>query len=163
MLSLHNWFKEVNAFLATRNVQKTNLFADPVDYPGYENFDSPLLKAQPLVAVIIPTLNRYIYLKDVLLDLEKQDYKNVEIIVVDQSDNFDQAFYLQFSLSIKLIRQTEKKLWTARNNAVKYTKAELLLFFDDDSRVEPNWISEHIRCIDFFNADISAGVSIAVV
>lgn len=163
MLSLHNWFKEVNAFLATRKVQKTNLFADPVDYPDYENFDSPLLKEQPLVAVIIPTLNRYIYLKDVLLDLEKQDYKNVEIIVVDQSDNFDAAFYQQFALSIKLIRQTEKKLWTARNNAVKHTKAELLLFFDDDSRVETHWISEHIKCIDFFSADISAGVSLAVV
>lgn len=163
MLSLHNWFKEVTAFLSTRNVKKANLFANPIQYPAYENFNSALLKSQPLVAVIIPTLNRYTYLKDVLHDLEKQDYKNVEIIVVDQSDNFDADFYKPFSLSIKLIRQTEKKLWTARNNAAKYTKAELLLFFDDDSRVEPNWISEHIKCLDFFNADISAGVSLAVV
>jgi glycosyltransferase involved in cell wall biosynthesis len=30
---------------------------------------------QPLVSVIIPTLNRYVYLKDVMEDLEKQDYK----------------------------------------------------------------------------------------
>lgn len=163
LLSLHNWFKETNAFLATRKVKKVNLFAGPVEYPSYKNFDSALLKEQPLVAVIIPTLNRYIYLKDVLHDLEKQEYKNVEVIVVDQSDNFDAAFYQQFSIPIKLVRQTQKKLWTARNNAVKHTKAELLLFFDDDSRVEPNWISEHIKCIDFFNADISAGVSLAVI
>ncbi|CAN5732574.1 hypothetical protein BH10BAC2_BH10BAC2_16210 [soil metagenome] len=163
LLSFHNGFKETNAFFATSKVKRVNPFADPVEYALYKNFDSPLLKDKQLVAVIIPTLNRYTYLKDVLLDLEKQDYKNVEIIVVDQSDNFDAAFYQQFSLSIKLIRQTEKKLWTARNKAVKHTKAELLLFFDDDSRVEPDWISEHIKCIDFFNADISAGVSLAVV
>jgi glycosyltransferase involved in cell wall biosynthesis len=163
IFSFHNWFKETNAFFATKHIKKVNLFADPVHYPLYESFDSKLIKEQPLVAVIIPTLNRYPYLKDVLVDLEKQHYKNFEVIVVDQSDNFDEKFYQQFPLTLKLIRQQEKKLWTARNNAVKHTKAELLLFFDDDSRVEPDWITEHIRCIDFFNADISAGVSLAVI
>ncbi|QEC69096.1 glycosyltransferase family 2 protein [Panacibacter ginsenosidivorans] len=162
ILSFHNWFKESSAFFATKHIKKVNLFADPVNYPLYESFDSKLITEQPLIAVIIPTLNRYQYLKDVLHDLEKQHYKNFEVIVVDQSDNFDEKFYQQFSLRIQLIRQQEKKLWTARNNAIKHTKAALLLFFDDDSRVEPDWITEHVKCIDFFNAEISAGVSLAV-
>jgi GT2 family glycosyltransferase len=163
MLSLNNWIKETKAFLSTRNVHKQQLYASPVLYSEYENFDSALLKQEPLVAVIIPTLNRYKYLKDVLNDLEKQQYKNFEVIVVDQSDDFNENFYKQFQLRFKIIRQQEKKLWTARNNAIKSTTASLLLFFDDDSRVEPDWITEHIKCIDFFNADISAGVSLAVV
>ena len=37
------------------------------------------------------------------------------------------------------------------------------MLFDDDSRVESNWISNHLKCIDFFNADISSGVSLSVV
>lgn len=163
ILSFKNCIKETKALLATRRVKKASLYASPITYPHYESFNSALLQQEPLVAVIIPTLNRYKYLKDVLHDLEKQLYKKVEVIIVDQSDNFDEDFYKQFQLKLKIIRQQEKKLWTARNNAVKNTTAPLLLFFDDDSRVETNWITEHIKCIDFFNADISAGVSLAVV
>jgi len=37
------------------------------------------------------------------------------------------------------------------------------LFLDDDSSIEPNWVSEHIKCIDYFCADISSGVSFSVV
>lgn len=36
-------------------------------------------------------------------------------------------------------------------------------FFDDDSRVEPYWIFHHLKCLDFFKCDISAGVSFAAV
>ena len=34
-----------------------------------------------------------------------------------------------------------------------------LLLFDDDSRIESDWVTNHIKCLDFFNADISSGVS----
>src|SRR4029079_629545 len=101
-------------------------------------------------------------LQDALYDLEQQSYKNFELIVVDQSEKFDQSFYARFKLQLKVIQQKEKLLWTARNRAVKSTTAEYLLFFDDDSRVEPDWIEQHLKCIDFFDAQISAGVSFAV-
>jgi len=157
-----NPFQELKYFFKTKSVQRIEAFKDPVQYDDYNSFASPLLASNPMVAVIIPTLNRYIYLKDVLHDLEKQSWKNFEVIVVDQSEPFDQSFYTQFDLCIKVIQQKERLLWTARNNAVKLTQAEYLLFFDDDSRAEPNWIEEHLKCLDFFDADISAGVSLAV-
>ena len=84
---------------------------------------------QPKVSVIIPTLNRYKYLKDVLSDLEKQDYRNFEVIVCDQSDNFDEDFYNGWNLDLKLIRQEEKALWLARNTAVKAAKVRVYCFF----------------------------------
>ena len=70
---------------------------------------------------------------------------------------------MQFNLKLNVIHQKEKLLWTARNNAVKATTANYLLFFDDDSRVDKDWISQHLKCIDFFKCDISAGVSLAKV
>jgi glycosyltransferase involved in cell wall biosynthesis len=161
MCTLKNPFKEVHAYYATRNIKRINQFDSPVECLEFETFQSPLIASQPLVAVIIPTLNRYKYLKDALHDLEKQSYKNFEVIVVDQSEQFDQSFYKQFTLRLKVIRQKEKLLWTARNRAVKLTKAEYLLFFDDDSRIQSGWIKEHLKCLDFFNASISAGVSLA--
>lgn len=163
LFSLHNVVKETRAFIETRDVRRINAFQHPKVYEDYENFDAPLLRAKPLVAVIIPTLNRYPYLKDVLHDLEAQDYSNVEVIVVDQSDAYDEAFYQQFKLRLTLFRQEEKLLWTARNKAALSTASAFLLFFDDDSRVAPNWVSEHLKCLDYFKADISAGVSLATV
>jgi len=161
LFTFKNPFKEVGAYLATRAIKRTNIYADPFIDNEYNNFTSAIAVASPLVAVIIPTLNRYTYLKDVMLDLEKQQYKNFEVLVFDQSDNFDEEFYKQFNLSIKVHYQKEKLLWTARNNAVKATSAEYLLFFDDDSRVNADWIFEHLKCLDYFKADISAGVSLA--
>ncbi len=163
ILSLNNWFKEINAFKKAFKTQRVFPYASPFQQQDYASFKSSLIDQQPLVAVIIPTLNRYTYLKDVLLDLEKQDYTNFEVIVVDQSEPFDKAFYDSFQLKINLIQQTEKLLWTARNKAVEATSAEYLLFFDDDSRVDSDWISQHLKCIDYFKAEISAGVSLAVI
>ena len=136
LFAFNNPFKEITAFFATTKVQKLSLYQNPVDYNAYTTFQSPLLQQQPLVSVIIPTLNRYIYLKDVLSDLEKQSYKNFDVIVVDQSVPFNEQFYKQFNLKLNVIHQQEKLLWTARNRAVKESKADYLLFFDDDSRVD---------------------------
>jgi glycosyltransferase involved in cell wall biosynthesis len=116
-----------------------------------------------MVSVVIPTLNRYEYLKDVLTDLEKQDYSNFEVIVVDQSTPFREGFYSNFKLDLTLVRQTERALWLARNHAIEISKGEYMLLFDDDSRVAPNWISNHLKCLDFFNAEISSGVSLSAV
>src|SRR5690606_33773442 len=51
----------------------------------------------------------------------------------------------------------------ARNTAIKAAKGNYLLFFDDDSRVEKDWIRQHLMALDYFNADISSGVSISTV
>lgn len=162
IFTFKNVFKEIPAFYAATKIERINPYANPEKHSDYEKFNN-FLNDEPFVAVIIPTLNRYAFLKDVLCDLEKQDYKNFEVLIYDQSDNFNAAFYKQFKLQFKIVHQPEKLLWTARNNAIKNTSAEYLLFFDDDSRVQPDWISEHLKCLQFFDADISAGVSLAAI
>jgi hypothetical protein len=42
-------------------------------------------------------------------------------------------------------------------------KGDYLLFYDDDSRVDSDWITQHIKTLDFFKVDISSGVSLSVV
>ncbi|MDQ6812890.1 MAG: glycosyltransferase [Bacteroidota bacterium] len=163
LISLHNPVNELSAFLKASSKKRINPYINTIDRSQYDGYESKLVNAAPLVAVIIPTLNRYVYLKDVLEDLEKQDYQHFEVIVVDQSAPYNEAFYESFTVKMKVIYQKERLLWTARNNAVKVTKADYLLFFDDDSRVEPDWIRQHMKCLDYFNCDISAGVSLAKV
>ncbi|MDX2133725.1 MAG: glycosyltransferase [Saprospiraceae bacterium] len=164
LVTLHNPFREISGFRSQRGVRRIDLFKNVYPHEqAFKSFESALLQQAPKVSVIIPTLNRYPYLKDALHDLEKQDYPNFDVIVVDQSEPYQQEFYEAFDLDIKLIRQEEKALWLARNTAVKTSDAEYLLLYDDDSRTEPDWISQHIKCLDYFDADISSGVSISMV
>jgi glycosyltransferase involved in cell wall biosynthesis len=163
VLSFKNIFKEFSAFSKALKVKKVNIHTDVTDSKAFLDFNSALVNEQPFVSVIIPTLNRYEYLKDAMQDLENQTYKNFEVIVIDQSENFNAAFYEQFDLKVKAKHQKEKLLWTARNNAIKLSEAEYLLFFDDDSRVDPDWIEQHVKSLDYFDVDISAGVSFSTV
>jgi glycosyltransferase involved in cell wall biosynthesis len=163
LLGFKNPVKEFRAYSKASSTKRINPYINAIERKDFISFKSTLLESVPLVAVIIPTLNRYVYLKDVLEDLEKQDFQNFEVIIVDQSNPFDESFYQRFNLKMRVIHQQERLLWTARNAAVKATKAEYLLFFDDDSRVEADWISNHLKCLDYFNCDLSAGVSLAKV
>lgn len=157
LLSFHNPINELGGFIKSRKHKRITL--KPLEYLDYENFQSNLVNEGPLVSVIIPTLNRYDYLKDVLRDLEHQSYKNFEVIVCDQSEPVEKAFYENWNLNIQLIPQEEKALWLARNRSIQQSKGEYILLFDDDSRVEANWIESHLKCLDYFNVKISAGVT----
>ena len=158
ILSFHNPIKEMKAWLKTRSINRMPSGNNPIRYFNLENFKSSLITQNPKVSVVIPTLNRYEYLKDVLKDFEKQDYSNFEVIVVDQSEPFNPEFYKNFNLNINLIRQEEKALWLARNIAIKNAKGKFIALSEDDVRIKPNWMSSHLKCIDFFDAQVSAGV-----
>lgn len=159
LLSFHNPLAELRGFLKTRKVTRSAEM--PIAYPEYEPFNSPLVQSRPLVSVIIPTLNRYRWLNDVLNDLANQTYQQMEVIVVDQSEPFQEAFYQNRQLNIRVWYQEEKALWKARNDAIRAANGNLILLYDDDSRIEPDWILHHLKALDFFNADISSGVSIS--
>jgi glycosyltransferase involved in cell wall biosynthesis len=158
LFSFHNPLMEIYAFFNAL-VRSKRVSIESQKYTDWNAFEGILIKENPLVSVIIPTLNRYDYLKDVLADLELQDYQNFEVIVVDQSEPVDVNFYKGWKLDIQLIQQEEKALWLARNRAIETSKGEYILLFDDDSRVESDWITNHLKCLDFFNVQISAGVT----
>ena len=163
LVLLKNPFLETRAFLKALKIPRLDLFAKYKRYQSFGSFESTLVKSRPLVSVIIPTLNRYEYLYDVMRDLEQQDYRNFEVIVVDQSEQYDEGFYDQFDLKLNLIQQKEKALWLARNEAVRRSQGDYMLLYDDDSRVDPDWIRLHMKCLDYFDVDISSGVSLSVI
>ena len=161
LLRFSNPFKEFKALKETKKVKKADLIKPHCEYRDYEKFDSKLTASLPLVSIIIPTLNRYKYLKDVIEDLEKQDYENIEIVIIDQTDDPDKKFYDNFKINLKVIFQKGKGQWLSRNEAVRNCKGDYLLFFDDDSRVDKDWVYQHLKSLDYFKADISAGVSLS--
>jgi len=163
IITFNNPFKEVKGFLKTKNVKRIDFLNQILNPADYDTFESDLVKENPLISVVIPTLNRYQYLKDVFKDLENQTYKNFEVIVVDQTEPFQEDFYKGWNFNLTYWHQEEKALWKARNEAIATAKGNYILLYDDDSLVEPNWIEEHLKCLDYFKADLSSGVSLSVV
>lgn len=157
-LSFKNPFREIRGFWKSCNLQREDFSKNHFEYPAYESFQSPLMAQKPLVSVIIPTLNRYAYLRDVFKDLENQTYKNFEVIVVDQTDDFQEEFYKGWNLNLNYWYQEEKALWKARNEAIKSAKGTYILMSEDDIRIPENLIEQHLKTIDFFKADVSCGV-----
>lgn len=162
IFSFNNPIREINSFIWHYKAHPASKTTPP-DRSDFATFESSLLKKAPLVSVIIPTLNRYEYLNNVLKDLENQIYHPIEVLICDQSEPFRPDFYENRKLQIKVIQQDEKALWLARNRCIEASTGEYLLLFDDDSRVEPDWILQHLKCIDYFNASISAGVTDTIV
>lgn len=162
ILSLHNPFKELKGLLSAGKIKRIDLFTTTANQEAFDNFHSGLVGSRPFVSVVIPTLNRYTYLKDVLRDLENQDYSHFEVIIIDQTEPFNKSFYTNWRLDLRVEFQEEKALWLARNKAIKMSKGDYILLYDDDSRVNKDWISNHLKCLDYYQADISAGVSLSV-
>jgi GT2 family glycosyltransferase len=116
----------------------------------------------PLVSVIIPTYGREEPLQDTILDVLQQDYPHYEVIVVDQTATHQpqiQAFLDAKAADgkIQLFRLTWASLPGARNFAVRRAKGEILLFIDDDVRLEPGFISAHAQNYDRSEVGAVAG------
>ena len=158
IFAFHNPIREIKGFWKSRATRRDSSIKTRISYVAWDTFNSALLTEKPLVSVVIPTLNRYSYLKDILRDFEKQTYTNFEVVIVDQSQPFQEGFYEDYNLNIQLIAQKEPALWLARNTAVEQSRGEIIMLSEDDVRIEPDWIESHLKCLDFFKADISAGV-----
>lgn len=158
LLSFRNPFIELHSFFNTRNVKRVNIFKQIKERNYYGSFASTLVKEAPKVSIVLPTLNRYSYLRDILNDLEKQTYKNFEVIIIDQSFPFQKEFYKDFGFTLKVIHQQNPGLWTARNRGVRESSGSFIAFTEDDVRVNPDWLTQHLRCMEYFSCDISAGI-----
>ncbi len=158
ILSFKNPFREFAAWRKSGNTMRSNYLNNPINHFDWNKQRSSLVEDKPLVSVVIPTLNRYEYLKDVLVDFEKQTYENFEILIIDQSQPFQKDFCKDYNLKIRHIQQDEPALWLARNTAIEKSTGNIIALSEDDVRINPDWIENHLRCLDVFKADISAGV-----
>jgi len=104
--------------------------------------------------VIIPTMGRASYLKDVLKDLSSQNISPQKVIIVEQNADTDSSTdlnYLKdeewpFEIVHKFIHQTGA--CNARNLGLKETDASWILFFDDDIRFENHLMNSIFKSLE---------------
>ena len=162
IVTLKSIFKSVIAFLDTFFLKRVNL--NSISFCNTNlKLKNPikLLENETKVRIIIPTYNRYSVLYNLLKDLENQTFSDFCVSIIDQSENFNKDFYNNFSIKIDLVRQEVPGLWKARNNAIKNTTEKVIALLDDDSRINNDWLIKHLACLEYFNSEISAGVSLS--
>ncbi|MCL5030065.1 MAG: glycosyltransferase, partial [Bacteroidetes bacterium] len=117
---------------------------------------------QPLVSVLIPTYNRPQYLKLALESVLGQTYKNIEIIISDDSTNFDtQEMVRTFTEKNTNIRylKNEENLGQFINDLKLFDLAEgeYINFLMDDDLFHPQKIEKMMK---YFLADTKEEITI---
>lgn len=115
-----------------------------------------LKKSPPLVSILIPARNEAENIKRCVRSLLKQDYTNIEILVLDDnsSDNTGQVVkeIEKKDSRVKLINgKPLKSGWLGKSYACyqlsKYAKGKYLIFTDADTLHFKNSISSAISCL----------------
>jgi glycosyltransferase involved in cell wall biosynthesis len=122
------------------------------------------IQGNPTVSYIIPTMLRQDFTVRLLDDLSKQTYKPTQVVVVDATPEGvrDQALYnpANYPFELTVIWQTSKGSCRARNEAIVLCNGEYIVFGDDDIRVDIDFIENHIRFIQTYNAGGCNGLDI---
>ena len=104
----------------------------------------------PLVSAVVPTYLREEPLRNTLVDLVRQDYPNFEVLVIDQTPKHEpetESLLKELEADKKIIwlRVTFASLPGARNYAVRRTQGEIIVFIDDDVRLQPDFLNAHVQ------------------
>ncbi len=98
----------------------------------------------PFFSIIIPTYNRVHTLNVCLDSLANQQYKDFEIILVDDGSTDHTADFIKSNYPderIKYIYQSNKGVCAARNTGVAIAKGIYICFLDSDDYVTKDWLS----------------------
>jgi GT2 family glycosyltransferase len=96
-----------------------------------------------LFSVIIPTYGRTQCLYDTLLDLDKQNFLDFDVYVVDQNDEIILDNLKKYLKNVELYHIKMPKLGShaGRNEAIYKTNSKICVFLDDDVRIESDFLN----------------------
>jgi len=101
----------------------------------------------PLVSIIILNYNAGKLLLDCVESILKSDFKNYEIIVVDNNSKDKSHLICKEKFEeIKLIENSQNFGFCEGNNiGAKNAKGEFIIIINPDTTVTPNWINEFLK------------------
>jgi glycosyltransferase involved in cell wall biosynthesis len=110
---------------------------------------------QPLVSVIIPNYNSGNYLHEALMSVFSQDYKSLEVIVVDDGSTDDSLSKItEFSEQILLLKSENFGAASARNIGILASKGQLIAFLDSDDLWVASKLSTQVEILEENDLDL---------
>lgn len=117
--------------------------------------------SSPLVSIVMAHRNRPLYLKQAIAAIEAQTYDQLELVLVDDGSDLDEARRLLDALEPtfrqrgwKILRRPHRHLGAARNAGIRAAHGELILFVDDDNALFPEAVDHFVRAMAISGADI---------
>jgi glycosyltransferase involved in cell wall biosynthesis len=106
----------------------------------------------PLVSCIMPTGDRLHFAKEAVRYFLRQDYPNLELVILDSGD---EPFEPLLDPRLRLIRLAEKKNTGAKRNlACHAAKGDIIVHWDDDDWYPPNRVSRQVSALRARPAEI---------
>jgi glycosyltransferase involved in cell wall biosynthesis len=159
----HDWLHRLKVVFDTFNLaptpgmlrreQRLNALADlpAAAWPPEQSRPPRLVvRARPLISVIIPTHNRAGIVDRALRSVARQNFDDYEMVVVDDGSSDSTPAYLELVKSPRCrVIRNEKSLGVsaARNRAVAASTGELITFLDDDDELRPNALATIYQCM----------------
>ncbi len=117
------------------------------------------------LSIVIPTYNRGEQLKTVIdhiLDSDIEGIEFIEIIIVDDSsiiptEKFIDVNKVKAPFSMRVIRQSNSGPATARNNGLRQTTTEIVIFIDDDVLVSASLLKKHLYAHEIYPNSVIIG------
>ncbi|MEJ2098716.1 MAG: glycosyltransferase [Desulfobacterales bacterium] len=146
--------KNFNSALEKLNAGRFDLAADLmnnyrrlINYELFEKFDQRRQKSQD-VSIIIVSYNSNDDLINCLRSLEKQTFRNFEVIIVDNGKN--EAVRRELEAKSILLIHPPGNLFPAegRNIGASFARGKIIAFLDDDATVQENYVEEIVQAFN---------------
>lgn len=113
----------------------------------------------PKISVIVPAYNIEKYVKNCLVSIQEQTYKNLEVIVINDGSSDDTLDVINNTIQnddrFIVINQKNSGVSIARRNAIEKASGKHIGFVDGDDTIEPDMFEHLIKNAVKHNADIS--------
>ncbi len=124
--------------------------------------EMPLGNEKSRISVLIPTLERYPYLRTLLRQLGEQSCPPHEILVIDQTpeDQRQIELYQEFgNLPLRVFFQEQPGQCSSRNLGLQAARGDYILFLDDDDEIPSDLLEKHLQHLESSAADASCGAA----
>jgi len=103
-----------------------------------------------LVSVIMPTYNRAEFIGKAIDSVLAQDYKHLELIIIDDGSTDDTKEIVESYLSDKILYyyQDNSGQSVARNNGINHANGKYIAFLDSDNIYNPGKISTQVAFLN---------------
>lgn len=138
---IHKTELEIAEVTGERVAPKTIVDYAPLKIPQWDNLQ---------VSIVIPVYNQFEYTYLCIQSIIKNSGEiHYEILIADDCSN-DLTVYIEQVISgLRVIRNAENLRFLRNcNNAAKYAKGKYILFLNNDTQVQENWLAPLIELIE---------------
>jgi len=112
----------------------------------------PKPKFAPLVSVIIPAYNARKWIDETLQSVRQQTWRDYEVVVVDDGgeDNLQHYLEITYPNQLKVIRQENRGLSSARNTGFASASGRFICFLDADDLILPEKLETQVNILETY-------------